>query len=90
MFAVPPRIELPLAPGCRVSLFPMAPLSARSEGLEWPLDGLALAPSGRVATSNRATGPVRIAPDAPGLLCLLPADRLDVVIRALAPGAAAG
>ena len=90
VFAVPPRIELPLAPGCRVSLFPMAPLSARSEGLEWPLDGLALAPSGRVATSNRATGPVRIAPDAPGLLCLLPADRLDVVIRALAPGAAAG
>ena len=86
VFAVPRRLRLDLPPGCTVSLFPMAPLVARSEGLEWPLDGLALAPAGRVATSNRATGPVEIECLSPGLLCLLPADRLDAAAAALAPG----
>ena len=87
-FAVPERIRIELPPGCRVSLFPMAPSAARSTGLEWPLDGLALAPMGRVGTSNRATGPVEIETVQPGLLCLLPPDRLDAAIAALAPALA--
>ena len=87
-FALPPRIDLDLPPGCRVSLFPMAPMAARSTGLEWPLDGLALAPMGRVGTSNRARGPVVLETVQPGLLCLLPPDRLDNAIAALASPAA--
>ena len=86
-FAVPRLLQLDLPPGCRVSLFPMAPVAARSAGLEWPLDGLALAPSGRVATSNRATGPVTLETFGPGLLCLLPSRHLDDAAAALAPGA---
>ena len=86
-FALPPDLTLDLPAGCRVSLFPMSPLSARSEGLLWPVDGLALAPMGRVGTSNQATGRVRIRPDQPGCLCLIPAGQLDAAIRALAPGA---
>ena len=86
-FALPPRIRIDLPPGCRVSLFPMAPMAARSTGLEWPLDGLALAPAGRVGTSNRALGPVEIRTFQPGLLCLLPPAELDAAIAALAPDA---
>ena len=84
-FAVPPAFSIDLPPGCRVSLFPLTPLAARSEGLEWPMDGLAFAPMGRVGTSNRATGPVRIETVQPGLLCLLPPAHLDAAIAALVP-----
>ena len=48
-------MELPA--GTRVSLFPMAPVTGLpSEGLRWPLDGLAFAPDARVGTSNQALG----------------------------------
>ena len=86
-FALPPRLRIDLPPGCRVSLFPMAPMAARSTGLEWPLDGLALAPMGRVGTSNRATGPVTLETFQPGLLCLLPPEALDAAVAALATAA---
>lgn len=62
---VPPRLALDLDVGTPVSLFPMAPLSAASQGLQWPLDGLPLAPDGQSATSNRAIGALRLAPQAP-------------------------
>ncbi|MGR3540580.1 MAG: thiamine diphosphokinase [Hasllibacter sp.] len=73
------RLDLPA--GCRVSLFPLAPVTGRSEGLEWPIDGLELAPTGRVGTSNRALGPVRLLMDGPGGLLVLPADRLDAMVQ---------
>jgi thiamine pyrophosphokinase len=66
----PPRIALDLAPGTRLSLFPMAAASGRSTGLAWPIDGLAFAPDGRIGTSNRATGPVTLQIDGPMLLIL--------------------
>ena len=66
--------------GRRVSLFPLARVTGRSEGLEWPLDGLVLEPAGRVATSNRAVGPVRLRMDGPGALLMLPAEALDAMI----------
>ena len=83
IFHLPSRVTLPLEPGERVSLFPLAQVRARSTGLEWPLDGLTLAPDGRVGTSNRATGEVTVDPDAPGLLCLLERGRLGDVVAAL-------
>ena len=75
-------LALDLAPGTRVSLFPMAPVAGRSEGLEWPIDGLTLAPNGRVGTSNRATGPVRLAFDGDGMLVILPKAALRPLLAA--------
>lgn len=78
----PPEIALDLPPGTRVSLFPMGPARGRSQGLEWPTDGLDLAPDGRVGTSNRATGPLRLAIEGPMLL-ILPRAHLADLAQAL-------
>ena len=63
---------------------PMAPVSGTSRGLEWPIDGLALSPTGRIGTSNRAcAAEVEIATDGPGLLCLLEPSAFPNVLDAL-------
>ena len=86
IFHAPPRLELGLQGGETVSLFPMRPLSeGRSSGLEWPIDGLRLSPDGRIGTSNRARGPVRIEPGGDGLLVILPRSVLPLVMQALGP-----
>jgi thiamine pyrophosphokinase len=62
--------------GDRVSIHPLAPINFwRSEGLEYPLDAVTLAPGVRTGTSNRALqGPFTIVPEegihAPYLLIL--------------------
>ncbi|MCF6233953.1 MAG: thiamine diphosphokinase [Rhodobacteraceae bacterium] len=93
VFQVPPKIEVGLAAGDVVSLFPMRLVSGRSQGLAWPIDGLELSPGGRVATSNRALGRVVLeldgsgGPNDPGgLLMITPRGSLDAVMRALRPG----
>lgn len=83
---VPDRISLPVRGGDVVSLFPMRPVTGRSWGLEWPIDGLELAPDGRVGTSNRANGPVTLEMDGPGLLAILPRARLAALTRRFHPG----
>lgn len=86
IFAAPPRLDLRMRVGDRLSVYPLAPVTGRSEGLEWPLDGLALAPMARIGTSNRVNAArVRLAFDAPGALVILPRGRLDAAIRALCP-----
>ena len=80
---LPPRIELDLPAGSRVSLFPMRAVTGRSRGLEWPIDGLELAPWGRIGTSNRATGPVVVERDGPGLVAILPRAALGAVLAGL-------
>ena len=51
-----------------------------SEGLRWPVAGLAFDPMGRIGTSNAATGgPVRVGFDAPRMLVILPAGLLGPV-----------
>lgn len=52
-------------PGERVSVHPLQPISFwRSEGLEYPLDSVHLAPGERTGTSNRALeGPFVIVPE---------------------------
>lgn len=84
------EMTLTLAPGSRLSLFPLAPVTGRSEGLEWPIEGLHFAPGGRIGTSNRVTGPVRLAFDAPGMLVILPKTALPAVLASWGQGAAAG
>ena len=81
-FAAPPDLALDLPPGSRVSLWPLGAVSGRSEGLEWPIDGLRLAPDGRTSTSNRATGPVRLRLSGPAVV-ILPRAALGAALVAL-------
>lgn len=84
VFHAPPTLTLDLRPGDRLSLFPMARVTGRSAGLEWPLDGLAFAPDGMIGTSNRVNGPQAwLQFDSPGMLVILPRARLDAAIRSL-------
>jgi thiamine pyrophosphokinase len=82
-FACPPDLRLDLAAGSRVSVFPMAPVVGRvSEGLRWSVEGLAMAPDGRIGTSNEALGgAVRLGFDRPGAILILPRRVLGQVAR---------
>lgn len=80
----PPRLLLPCAPGDIVSLFPLTPVTGRSTGLLWPIDGIEFAPDVFVGTSNRATGPVEIEMDGPGMLLIAPRRLLKPLVRQLA------
>jgi len=89
-FLAPPELRLDLAPGTRVSLYPMGPVSGVSEGLHWPIAGLSLAPAGRIGTSNRAEGPVCLRLTGPCVV-LVPRDALGAVLAGLGiAGGAAG
>lgn len=84
IFHAPARLTLSLRPGDRLSLFPLAPVTGRSAGLEWPIDGLDFTPAGIIGTSNRVTAPqVHLAMDGPGMLVILPRARLDAALRSL-------
>jgi len=72
VFLAPPLLSLTVEDGSILSLFPLGRVRGRSEGLEWPIDGLEFAPDGRVGTSNRATGKVTLGFDTPRMLVLLP------------------
>jgi len=82
-FLCPPRLELDLPPGAVLSLFPLGPVSGRSEGLRWPIAGLDFAPLGRSGTSNEVTGPVVLEMDAPRMLVLTPRAALAEAARRL-------
>lgn len=79
----PPALRLDCAAGTRVSLVPLVPVTGQSRGLEWPIDGIAFAPGGRMGTSNRATGAVDLRMDGPGMLLILPRSELGRLQRAL-------
>ncbi|MGR3393876.1 MULTISPECIES: thiamine diphosphokinase [Rhodobacterales] len=81
---VPPRLELDLAPGSRVSLYPMGAVRGESEGLRWPLAGLDFAPHLRAGTSNEASAArVSLRFDAPLMLIILPVAELPALARGL-------
>ena len=83
-FAAPPELALELPRGSRFSLYPLARVTGRSEGLEWPIEGLTFSPSGQIGTSNRVTGPVRLSFDAPGMVVITPPEALDALIEGFA------
>jgi thiamine pyrophosphokinase len=83
VFLAPPRINLDVPAGTRVSLFPMGPCHGESQGLEWPINGIEFAPGERIGTSNRATGRVELGMNAPRMLMITPLSQLDAVLRAL-------
>ncbi len=79
-------VDLRLVVGDRLSLFPMAPVTGSSGGLQWPIDGLRFAPGGMIGTSNIVSAPrVTLRFDQPGMLVILPRARLDAAISALVP-----
>ncbi|MEL6885520.1 MAG: thiamine diphosphokinase [Pseudomonadota bacterium] len=84
VFLCPPRLEVPTQVGEVVSLFPMRPVTGRSTGLRWPIDGLDFAPGGMTGTSNAALGRVSLQMDGPGMLAILPRRHLADVTQALA------
>ncbi|WP_058240313.1 thiamine diphosphokinase [Shimia marina] len=79
----PPRLQLDLTKGTRVSLFPMVPVVGQSSGLQWPIDDIAFAPDGMIGTSNAALGPVTLRFEAPGMLLILPRAWLAALVRQL-------
>lgn len=84
IFHLPRRFEMAMVPGDRFSLFPLAPVTGRSQGLEWAIDGLKLSPAGRTSTSNRVSAPqVVLEVSGPGMLGIVPRRRLDRVLQAL-------
>lgn len=87
VFAAPARITLDLVAGDRLSLFPLAPVTGHSSGLDWPIAGLHFTPAGRIGTSNRVTsGRVAMTFGSPGMLVILPRARLDAALAGLMPG----
>ncbi len=72
VFLCPPHLALAMAPGTRVSLFPMGRVRGTSRGLRWPVDGIGFAPGLRSGTSNQATGDIDLTMDRPNMLCILP------------------
>ena len=85
IFMSPLRLSLRLAPGARVSIYPVGPTTGvASTGLEWPIDGLDFAPGHRIGASNRAAAErVSVAFDRPGAAIILHRDRLDAAIEGL-------
>jgi len=84
-FLCPPVLELEMTAGARVSLFPMGAVNGVvSHGLRWSVAGLAMAPDGRIGTSNMALGgPVRLGFDRAAMLVILPVGMLDAVVERL-------
>lgn len=81
----PPDLSLALPMGARVSLFPMGPVTGRSEGLEWPIDGLDFAPEGRIGTSNRMSATqLRLSLSAPRMMLMLDRAVLPALLDAVA------
>lgn len=81
------RTVLHLSPGTRLSLFPIGPVTGRSRGLRWPIDGIGFAPDGRIGTSNLVTE-ARVTLDfsAAKMVAIVPAADLEAAVSAVARG----
>ncbi|MBB3992991.1 thiamine pyrophosphokinase [Sulfitobacter undariae] len=84
----PPQVTLEMSAGDVVSLFPLVPVTGRSRGLEWPIDGLPFDPAQFVGTSNKALGRVELWIDAPGMLLIVPRRFLRPLVGHFAQGGA--
>ena len=82
-FVAPPALTLQTQADDIVSLYPLGSVRGRSEGLEWPIEGLDFSPLCQIGTSNRANGTISLGFDAPNMLILLPRFRFAEVFDAL-------
>jgi thiamine pyrophosphokinase len=83
-FLLPRALTLDLAQGDVVSLFPLAPVSCRSTGLRWEIDGLDFAPGRVIGTSNEAMGQVCLEACAPAMIATVPRAAFVQVVEGLA------
>lgn len=84
-FLAPRALDLALPVGTRVSLFPVGPVSGRSTGLRWPIDGIDFAPDSITGTSNEVTGEaVSLRFGARAMLVILPQEALAPALAGLA------
>ncbi|MEI2685721.1 MAG: thiamine diphosphokinase [Cypionkella sp.] len=78
----PMEIEMRLPVGMRLSLFPMGEVRGESEGLRWPLHGLAFAPDAMIGTSNEVSAArVRLRFSARKMLLIAPLRALRPVLQ---------
>lgn len=82
-FLAPPHLRMDVPQSTLVSLFPMGAVTGRSEGLRWPIEGLAFAPDTKIGTSNQVTGPLTLQFDQPQMLVIMPRAALEPVVEAL-------
>lgn len=90
VLVAPPEMALATQAGEIVSIYPMAPVHGSSTGLEWPIDGLRLDPTGRIGTSNLARGPATLSMDSPNALLILPRRLILPVVQSLLRSDAVG
>ena len=83
VFVIPPEFSVAIEPDVRVSIFPMAQGQIESQGLYWPTTGLIFAPNGQIGTSNRSMGNIRLVPDGPNMIGILPIGYFEHVLDAL-------
>ena len=83
-FLCPPKLDIELPVGSRVSLFPMRQVTGTSVGLRWQLDGLLFSPDGSTGTSNEVSrSQVAVCFREPGMLMILPAVQFDNAVDSL-------
>lgn len=83
VFLCPPKIEFDTQAGDVVSLFPLAPVTGTSSGLQWEIEGLHFDPMAQTSTSNAAVGPVSLTMDRPAMIAMLPRGYLSAVVQSL-------
>lgn len=83
-FLCPPEVVLPAQPNDVVSLYPLAAVTGKSQGLQWEIDGLQFDPMVKIGTSNAAQGPVALTMNVPAMLVILPRERLAEIMQVLA------
>ena len=89
-FLAPLSLDLTLAKGTRVSLFPMGAVQGESQGLRWPLHDLHFAPDAMIGTSNEVSGPVRLRFSAAKMLVILPRSAVGAALDGLIPAGVRG
>lgn len=83
-FLCPPKMEIELPVGSRISLFPMRHVTGTSIGLRWRLDGLRFSPDGLTGTSNEVSrSQVEVCFREPGMLMILPVVQFHNVLDRL-------
>jgi thiamine pyrophosphokinase len=83
-FLCPSELSLSLPKGTRISLYPLSPVTGRSTGLVWPIDGLTLTPDGTISTSNETRAARVLLSDITGkLLVIVPKQHLEPVLHRL-------
>ena len=83
-FLCPPKLEIELPVGSRISLFPMRRVTGTSIGLRWQLEGVQFSPEGLTGTSNEvARSQVVVCFRESGMFMILPVVQFDNVIDRL-------